>query len=92
MGVVVGTEGAVVGGERVEPTPAPPEFGEVVEGEVVEGEVVEGEVVEGAPLTEAVGPAADLTWLGVSWKARPIKTAVTAVAPAATAREIVRTR
>jgi len=87
VGVVVGTEGAVVGGERVEPTPAPPEFGDVVE-----GEVVEGEVVEGAPLTEAVGPAADLTWLGVSWKARPIKTAVTAVAPAATAREIVRTR
>jgi hypothetical protein len=92
VGVVVGTEGAVVGGERVEPTPAPPEFGDVVEGEVVEGEVVEGEVVEGAPLTEAVGPAADLTWLGVSWKARPIKTAVTAVAPAATAREIVWTR
>ena len=87
MGVVVGTEGAVVGGERVEPTPAPPEFGDVVE-----GEVVEGEVVVGAPLTEAAGPAADLTWLGVSWKARPIKTAVTAVAPAATAREIVRTR
>ena len=82
----------MVGGERVEPTPAPPEFGDVVEGDVVEGEVVEGEVVEGAPLTEAVGPAADLTWLGVSWKARPIKTAVTAVAPAATAREIVRTR
>ena len=59
---------------------------------MVEGEVVEGEVVVGAPLTEAAGPAADLTWLGVSWKARPIKTAVTAVAPAATAREIVRTR
>ncbi len=59
---------------------------------MVEGEVVEGEVVEGVWLTEAVGPAADLTWLGVSWNARPIKTAVTAVAPAATALEIVWTR
>jgi hypothetical protein len=93
VGVVTGTEGAVgavVGGDRVEPAPVPAEAGDVVGGDEVD--VVGGDVVGVTPIAEAVGSAKALTWLGVSWNARPIRTPVAAVAPAATTRLIDLTR